>query len=217
WASFSLPWRASRVRVTSSGSEASGTALAVAWPRGEAAACKAVYTGSNPVATSDGRQQCRLTSAIGAAVARFLHTEEVTGSIPVSRTGTTRFRCNNRIERDGAAVARFPDTEEVTGSIPVSRTEQAPGTPPGASCIPRRPRGADERATCGCCVAGLAREHHAERDPFASTLVLYTTAITSEHLCLLLRTPTDRATVHPVRIRTVRTRTTNRRARPTTA
>ena len=24
----------------------------VAWPRGEAAACKAVYTGSNPVATS---------------------------------------------------------------------------------------------------------------------------------------------------------------------
>jgi hypothetical protein len=25
----------------------------VAWPRGEAAACKAVHTGSNPVATSD--------------------------------------------------------------------------------------------------------------------------------------------------------------------
>src|SRR5699024_3628868 len=112
---------------------------------------------------------------------------------------------------------RSSDLEEVTGSIPVSRTEQAPGTPPGASCIRRRPRGADERATCGCCVAGLEREHHADRDPFASRLVLYTTAITSEHLCLLLRTPTDRATVHPVRIRTVRTRTTNRRARPTTA
>src|SRR5699024_12575279 len=58
---------------------------------------------------------------------------------------------------------RSSDLEEVTGSIPVSRTEQAPGTPPGASCIPRRPRGADERATCGCCVAGLAREHYAER------------------------------------------------------
>ena len=25
----------------------------VAWPRGEATACKAVYTGSNPVATSE--------------------------------------------------------------------------------------------------------------------------------------------------------------------
>src|SRR5699024_2621167 len=85
-----------------------GTALAVAWPRGEAAACKAVYTGSNPVATSDGRQQCRLTSAIGAAVARFLHTEEVTGSIPVSRTGTTRFRCNNRIERDWRSGSALP-------------------------------------------------------------------------------------------------------------
>ena len=30
----------------------------VVWPRGEAAACKAVYTGSNPVATSlESRQQ----------------------------------------------------------------------------------------------------------------------------------------------------------------
>ena len=65
--------------------------LTVEWPRGEAAACKAVYTGSNPVATSTG--------AIGAAVARFLHTEEVTGSIPVSRTRvqhmctTTKYAC----------------------------------------------------------------------------------------------------------------------------
>ena len=69
----------------------SAIASAVAWPRGEAAACKAVYTGSNPVATSTG--------AIGAAVARFLHTEEVTGSIPVSRTRvqhmctTTKYAC----------------------------------------------------------------------------------------------------------------------------
>lgn len=49
------------------------------WPRGEATACKAVYTGSNPVPTSHER-------AIGAAVARFPDTEEVTGSIPVSPT-----------------------------------------------------------------------------------------------------------------------------------
>ena len=49
----------------------------VGWPRGEAGACKAVYTGSNPVPTS---------RAIGAAVARFPDTEEVTGSIPVSPT-----------------------------------------------------------------------------------------------------------------------------------
>ena len=28
------------------------TELAVEWPRGEATACKAVYTGSNPVSTS---------------------------------------------------------------------------------------------------------------------------------------------------------------------
>lgn len=53
----------------------------MAWPRGEAAACKAVYTGSNPVATS----RCSVR-AIGAVVARFLDTEEVTGSSPVSPT-----------------------------------------------------------------------------------------------------------------------------------
>ena len=29
------------------------TAFTVEWPRGEAAACKAAYTGSNPVSTSD--------------------------------------------------------------------------------------------------------------------------------------------------------------------
>ena len=52
----------------------------VEWPRGEAAACKAVYTGSNPVFTSGN------TRAIGAVVARFPDTEEVTGSNPVSPT-----------------------------------------------------------------------------------------------------------------------------------
>ena len=56
-------------------------ASSVEWPRGEATACKAVYTGSNPVSTSAVRPR-----AIGAAGARFLDTEEVTGSIPVSPT-----------------------------------------------------------------------------------------------------------------------------------
>ena len=59
-----------------------GTAVSpVEWPRGEAAACKAVYTGSNPVSTSVHTRR-----AIGAAGARFPDTEEVTGSIPVSPT-----------------------------------------------------------------------------------------------------------------------------------
>src|SRR5437870_3302561 len=59
----------------------------VEWPRGEATACKAVYTGSNPVSTS----KPEWTWAIGAAVARFPDTEEVTGSIPVSPTRNEPF------------------------------------------------------------------------------------------------------------------------------
>ena len=61
------------------------------WPRGEATDCKSVYTGSNPVSTSntDGPLWDRgKTRAIGAVVARFLDTEEVTGSNPVSPTST---------------------------------------------------------------------------------------------------------------------------------
>ena len=62
----------------------------VGWPRGEATACKAVYTGSNPVSTSNpGSHNAGMIFrkwAIGAAVARFPDTEEVTGSIPVSPT-----------------------------------------------------------------------------------------------------------------------------------
>ena len=54
----------------------------VEWPRGEARDCKSLYTGSNPVPTSLDNS----TRAIGAAVARFLDTEEVTGSNPVSPT-----------------------------------------------------------------------------------------------------------------------------------
>ena len=55
---------------------------AVEWPSGEATACKAVHTGSIPVSTS----QFPTPSAISSAGERFPDTEEVTGSIPVSRT-----------------------------------------------------------------------------------------------------------------------------------
>ena len=61
--------------------------LTVEWPSGEAAACKAVYVGSNPISTSYHDSSTHASPwAIGAAVARFPDTEEVTGSIPVSRT-----------------------------------------------------------------------------------------------------------------------------------
>ena len=57
------------------------------WPRGEATACKAVYTGSNPVSTSTRVHGLgSISRAIGAVGARFLDTEEVTGSNPVSPT-----------------------------------------------------------------------------------------------------------------------------------
>jgi hypothetical protein len=61
---------------------ANGINPAVEWPSGEATACKAVHTGSIPVSTS------RFCSprAISSAGERFPDTEEVTGSIPVSRT-----------------------------------------------------------------------------------------------------------------------------------
>ena len=62
-------------------------AFMVEWPRGEAAACKAAYTGSNPVSTSVHHRKA--IRAIGAVVARFLDTEEVTGSNPVSPTRRT--------------------------------------------------------------------------------------------------------------------------------
>ena len=63
-------------------------ASTVGWPRGEATDCKSVYTGSNPVPTSkqDQHHPPQHPRAIGAAVARFPDTEEVTGSIPVSST-----------------------------------------------------------------------------------------------------------------------------------
>lgn len=57
---------------------------AVEWPSGEATACKAVHTGSIPVSTSE-----ICPGAISSAGERFPDTEEVTGSIPVSRTSIT--------------------------------------------------------------------------------------------------------------------------------
>src|SRR5665647_255349 len=61
--------------------------LTVEWPRGEATACKAVYTGSNPVSTSSNPHKW----AVGAAVARFPDTEEVAGSIPVPPTNESPY------------------------------------------------------------------------------------------------------------------------------
>jgi hypothetical protein len=63
----------------------------VEWPRGEATACKAVYTGSNPVSTSHGDSTSKVrdqngTGRLAQGLARFPDTEEVTGSNPVSPT-----------------------------------------------------------------------------------------------------------------------------------
>ena len=68
------------------------------WPSGEATACKAVHTGSIPVSTSD------VPRAISSAGERFPDTEEVTGSIPVSRTSVSAFHARfltQRIKRPG--------------------------------------------------------------------------------------------------------------------
>ena len=78
------------------------------WPRGEATACKAVYTGSNPVSTSQHERQ--YASVIRSTAFRI--------------TVTQFHRCSARRRAIGAVwLARFPDTEEVTGSSPVSPTE----------------------------------------------------------------------------------------------
>ena len=72
----------------------------VEWPRGEAAACKAAYTGSNPVSTSL-TTECSNEGPRGRlaqGLARFLDTEEVTGSIPVSPTDSLW----TAIEEDGS-------------------------------------------------------------------------------------------------------------------
>ena len=99
--------------------------LAVEWPRGEATACKAVYTGSNPVSTSllqyevaDGR--------LAQGLARFLDTEEVTGSIPVSPTTVEVSRCPRRTSRDffvmGADAVRWPALRRIWLAQPLFTT-----------------------------------------------------------------------------------------------
>ena len=67
------------------------------WPSGEATACKAVHTGSIPVSTSKV-----FPGAISSAGERFPDTEEVTGSIPVSRTSITtgRARLLSKLDSD---------------------------------------------------------------------------------------------------------------------
>ena len=69
------------------------------WPRGEATDCKSVYTGSNPVPTSTAPLDNSRAWAIGAAVARFPDTEEVTGSNPVSPTKFSQIRVVSRPNR----------------------------------------------------------------------------------------------------------------------
>ena len=98
----------SNLVIRSNGSRPGWLSYAVTWPRGEATACKAVYTGSNPVVTSkqshprDGvRHENVRTWAVGAAVARFPDTEEVAGSIPVPPTRITQQQ--PRIPRDSAS------------------------------------------------------------------------------------------------------------------
>jgi hypothetical protein len=129
---------------------ACGQPHAVAWPRGEAAACKAVHTGSNPVATSNTHKPHTskdVQRAIGAAVARFPDTEEVTGSIPVSPTikppdqdpGVFCLRqaatFSSRGLRRGSTVTRDRITCDRAGSIPVSPTIKPPDQDPGVFCL----------------------------------------------------------------------------------
>src|SRR2546421_3882758 len=86
---------------------------------------------------------CGALRAISSAGERFPDTEEVTGSIPVSRTSSLVdlvqiMACTDhglygsrtgraRTRTISSAGERFPDTEEVTGSIPVSSTPYGGG------------------------------------------------------------------------------------------
>ena len=94
----------------------------VEWPSGEATACKAVHTGSIPVSTSKLDP-----GAISSAGERFPDTEEVTGSIPVSRTtiraDEARFRLGLRHVRamiapsDTPIANNLPDLTPFVGGI----------------------------------------------------------------------------------------------------
>jgi hypothetical protein len=83
---------------------------AVEWPSGEATACKAVHTGSIPVSTSS----FWIPGAISSAGERFPDTEEVTGSIPVSRT-TVRADQIGHIDHLGTACTTYaPHSQSAT-------------------------------------------------------------------------------------------------------
>jgi hypothetical protein len=76
--------------------------LSVEWPRGEATACKAVYTGSNPVSTSEHHRQVHHQyGRLAQGLARFPDTEEVTGSNPVSPTMAVVVRIVGVYDADG--------------------------------------------------------------------------------------------------------------------
>src|SRR5690606_3059962 len=104
----------------------SGLAL-VEWPRGEATACKAVYTGSNPVSTS---QHARAISSVGE---RYLDTVEATGSIPVSPTTLCRPEPRSRSGAPhgttvGAVRLRAHSPRSTEGRLRLM-TRPAPGRP----------------------------------------------------------------------------------------
>ena len=87
----------------------------VEWPRGEATACKAVYTGSNPVSTS------RAISSVGE---RYLDTVEVTGSIPVSPTQAGSLGDSENV----AAPCPSPCTGRPRASCPAGGEGRSPAS-----------------------------------------------------------------------------------------
>ncbi len=98
------------------------TELAVEWPRGEATACKAVYTGSNPVSTSERSRQSpqRAARAISSVGERFLDTEEVTSSIlvsPTTKPQVTGLGLHHFVP-DGIPAVWFPARPRSTG-VPI--------------------------------------------------------------------------------------------------
>jgi hypothetical protein len=123
---------------------ATASTPAVEWPSGEATACKAVHTGSIPVSTSENDP-----GAISSAGERFPDTEEVTGSIPVSRTivlrsqarllpGLRRLRAVTA-QQGWRALVDKPTTCGLLGNISVDHLERpGPGREIAAKMVGRR-------------------------------------------------------------------------------
>jgi hypothetical protein len=112
----------------------------VEWPRGEATACKAVYTGSNPVSTSYkiGGLYGR-AGAISSVGEHYLDTVGVTGSIPVSPT-TYRPRI------PGPVVVSRLGEKSLSGVACNERATRA-ASPTGASARCGSPNRPDTAAT----------------------------------------------------------------------